>query len=439
MKYIFYINILICFSSVTMSAQKAVTPKPGSDSLSLGVIINKVISSYPSVLKAEQEIEYANARIGLAKSAYYPNVDLSASYSHIGPTSQITIPEMGTFSLYPADNYSATLNYNQVLYDFGKTEKNVAMENLNKGLAKLSVEQLKQRLSINIAANYYSLLFLKEAIIIKNQELANLNEHLLFVKKRAATGSATDFEILTTSVRISNIENQKTDLLSSLQIQQTLMNSFLGEPQNNNLVLMKDIKNEEITAPVDVLIASALSQRDEIKIADQKGQISALRSKIVDSQNNPSFSFFASGGLKNGYIPDLSVPKINYAVGVGFKLPIFDAYRSKYSKVQVNAEIKSTEADKELVKRGIINEIVECRVNVEATFKKVKQSELQLMQASRAYSLAETSFKAGSLTNLDLLDSETALAESRLFLMKTRIDYSLSLIKLKIALGERIY
>jgi outer membrane protein len=38
----------------------------------------------------------------------------------------------------------------------------------------------------------------------------------VFVEKKAATGSATNYEILTTKVRISAIENQKTDLLNAL-------------------------------------------------------------------------------------------------------------------------------------------------------------------------------------------------------------------------------
>ena len=83
--------------------------------------------------------------------------------------------------------------------------------------------------------------------------------------------------------------------------------------------------------------------------------------------------------------------------------------------------------------------MVECRANAEAALKKVKQSELQLHQAMQAYKLAEVSYQAGTITNLDLLESYTALSESKLALFKTKIDYTVNLQKLKIALGERIY
>jgi outer membrane protein TolC len=74
-----------------------------------------------------------------------------------------------------------------------------------------------------------------------------------------------------------------------------------------------------------------------------------------------------------------------------------------------------------------------------AAKKKITQFELQLSQALKAYSLAETSFKSGVITNLDLLDANTSVSESSLLLLKARIDYAVSVYKLKAAVGERIY
>jgi len=74
-----------------------------------------------------------------------------------------------------------------------------------------------------------------------------------------------------------------------------------------------------------------------------------------------------------------------------------------------------------------------------AASKKVSQFELQLKQALKAYSLAETSFKSGVITNLDLLDANTSVSESNLMLLKAKIDYTASIFKLKAALGDRIY
>ena len=409
------------------------------NSLGLTDIIQQVINNYPSIKKAEQDIEAANARIGLAKSAYYPLIDVLASYTRLGPVTSLTIPTLGTFTMNPANNYDAELDYKQVIYDFGKTSGKIDLEKQNKLLSQLSMEQLKQQLSLSLLGNYYSLLYLQEAIQIKDEELKTLGEHLNFVEKQEATGTSTQYAVLSTKVRISTTENQKTDLQTSLQVLQTQLNSFMGNPQDYRLTVKEELLSPALLDANEKLINNAYQQRDELKIARQRSEVASAHYHLAGIANNPEFSFFAAGGVKNGYIPELNVWKANYIAGLSFKLPIFDGYKVKYNRQQIQSEINSVEQDTELARRNITNEVVENRANVDAALKKIGQQELQLEQAQQAYELAQTSFQAGTITNLDLLDSETALAESRLALMKTKIDYTVSLLKLKIAIGEQIY
>jgi outer membrane protein TolC len=73
-----------------------------------------------------------------------------------------------------------------------------------------------------------------------------------------------------------------------------------------------------------------------------------------------------------------------------------------------------------------------------ASQKKIEQSNLQVQQAEEALDLAATSFKSGVITNLDLLDAETALEESRVNLLRAKIDYAINLVRLNISLGKPI-
>ena len=433
-----YITLLIIFLSLISLSSNAQSDISG-DSLGLTAIIQQVINNYPSIKKAEQDIEAANARIGLAKSAYYPQVSASASYTRLGPTTTLSIPALGTFTMDAADNYNMGLNYNQTIYDFGKTSGKIDLEKQNKALSQLSMEQLKQQLSLSLLNHYYSILYLQDAIKIKDEELKTLGEHLDFVVKQEATGSSTQYAVLSTKVRISATENQKIDLQTSLQVLQAQLNSFLGNPQDRRLTVKDELLQPVILDTNDKLINTAYQQREELKIAHQRSEIASTRYRIAGITNYPEFDLFASGGFKNGYIPDLSVLKANYVAGLSLKFPIFDGNKVKYNKLQAHSEMKSVEQDTELANRNIANEVIENKSNVDAALKKIKQQELQLRQAQQAYELAQTSFRAGVITNLDLLDSETSLAESRLALMKSKIDYTVSLLKLKIATGDHIY
>lgn len=410
-----------------------------TDSLSINSIISEVVQNHPMVKKAMEDLNNSDARIGYAKSATLPNVEFASSYSRIGPIENISIPNMGSFSLMPHDNYSAAFNVNQILSDFGKTKKNVSLEKQSKELNFQTVEQVKQKLSQAVIGNYYALLYIQEAIKIKDEQLNTLNEHLHFIQKKQETGSATQYEILTTQVRISVLENQKTDLETAKLVQVCQLNLLLGKPVSSSEQVKNDLNFTLPNLQSEALIEAALQNRDEMKLASEKAKQAEMRYNITESQNNPVFSGFLSGGIKNGYIPYMNDPKANFVAGIGVKVPIFDGKRKIYNQIQAKSAIQMNDLETEIVRRNIVEEVVESQSNVIAAQKKVDQSELQLRQATQAYALAKVSFDSGVITNLELLEGSTAVSESRLMLLKSKIDFTVNVYKLKSAIGERLY
>ncbi|MGD0581661.1 MAG: TolC family protein [Bacteroidales bacterium] len=440
-KSLIIIMILSCFASMNMKSQVTAGPSAGqpADSLSLKSIISEIINMHPSVKGAEEALKAADSRIGLARSGYYPTVDMAASYSNIGPVIQLTFPGLGTFQLYPANNYEAAVNFKQTIYDFGRTRQSTEIENENKVYGELAVEQVKQKISLAAINNFFTLAFLQDAILIKDEELSNLNAHLKFVQIRRSTGSSTDYELLTTQVRISTVESQKVDLQTALKVQQSYLNSLLGLPENSAPVVKKELVTTGPDISTDSLYNYAYRNRNEMLMNDKAKSIAQLKYDLTRTLNKPYLGFMASGGAKNGYLPDLNTIKMDYVLGVGLSVPIFDANKTKYNLQQARVAINSLNYETESTKRSISTEVSQAEAYVTSAQQKVKQFELQLVQAEKAYSLAEVSFKAGTITNLDLLDSSTSVSQSRLLLLQARIDYAASLYRLKAALGEKLY
>ncbi len=189
----------------------------------------------------------------------------------------------------------------------------------------------------------------------------------------------------------------------------------------------------------DSLLNYAYSHRLEMDLSKEKEAITGLQYNLVKSQNNPVLSLFASGGGKNGYVPDLNVVKLNYVAGVGIKIPLFDGYKMKYNLAQNKSAVNNATYDTEITRRSITNEVVESKANRLAAMQKIKQNELQVAQAEEAFSLAKINYGTGAITNLDLLDAENIVSESRLMLLKSRVDYITSVFRLNISLGNKMY
>jgi outer membrane protein TolC len=92
-----------------------------------------------------------------------------------------------------------------------------------------------------------------------------------------------------------------------------------------------------------------------------------------------------------------------------------------------------------LARRSIVDEVVEAEANLQASKQKLDQTDLQLKQALQAYDLAKVKFDSGVITNLELIESSTAVSESRLMVLKAKIDYTVDFYYLKAAVGERLY
>ena len=265
-----------------------------------------------------------------------------------------------------------------------------------------------------------------------------MQKHIDFVTKKEETGSTTHYEVLSTRVRLSNAENQRVDLETSRQTQAAVLNSLLGRDVYMPVIVKGSFLSSHPDMKSDSLISYALEHRYEMVLARLRQEHTELKYQTIRVQNNPTLGAFASAGFKNGYFPEMGKLKANWAGGIGLNVPVFDATRHKHNMVIANTEITMSKQDMEETSRNISTEVFQNQASLIASLKKIDQGILQVSQAEEALGLAAISFKSGAVTNLDLLDAETAFEESSVNLLKARIDCAISVVRLNVSLGKPI-
>jgi outer membrane protein len=417
---------------------RAFAAAPASDTLQLEDAIQQMIKTYPTINLAIEALNASDAKIGMARSGYLPDVDLSAAYARIGPVPSFDFPEFGHIKLYPENNYTAGVNVSQTIWDFGRTSGRVSIEQEGKSMAEQNIELVKDQLTKRLIYVYYFLFYSQEAMKINDEQIRNLQEHLDLISKKKETGSATDYEVLSTQVKLTASVSQKTDLESNMTVQMAILNSFLGQPEGTKVVV-----SERTFVPMqqeiqDSTIAQALRNRMELKMAEEHVKIMQLHIDLAKSDRNPTIMAYASAGGKNGYVPDINKFQANYSAGIGLRIPIYDASRTKNTISLARSSFMSSQHEKDITALEVTNEVVNYYQKELAATKKVEQTQLQVDQAKKAFDLANTSYAAGVITNLDLLDATTSLSESNLRLLKARIDLLIGYYELQIAKGAEI-
>ncbi len=326
------------------------------DSLTVKNAIDLTLKNYPLIQQAAERINLAEAKIKEQQSSLYPIVNANASYTRIGPIPAIVFGNE-TFQLFPANNYDVNVSLFHTLYDFGKRD---AMIDLTKSLKQSeldNVDFVKSALAFQTVQTFYSILLLERSIAVKDTDIANLNDHFLFTNKKVQTGSATDFDALTTSVRISNAENQKLDLQNLLDKQIVLLKKLTGIPYETDTKLNGDFSFNQFSVNKDSLLEIAFQQRPEMKLALDQENSAHLQKNLAGLGNMPSLNINLSYGLKNGFIPNLDVLRGNWVAGVGVSVPVFNGFRTSANEEEADANIKISETHTLQVKKDITAEV----------------------------------------------------------------------------------
>ncbi len=84
---------------------------------------------------------------------------------------------------------------------------------------------------------------------------------------------------------------------------------------------------------------------------------------------------------------------------------------------------------------AVTAEVLQAISDVRASLDKIQTSELQVRQAKQAIDMATVRYESGVVTNLDLIDAQTALAQAELFHLQALYHYVLSRYTLDKSIG----
>ena len=403
--------------------------------ISLDEAITLTLSNQPVIQQALAQVNAAEAKIDEQKSYYYPRVQSDLTFNRVGPVPAIEF--LGySFELAPANNYNANISASQLVYDFGKRNAQMELTKQFKLTAQDKIELIKNNLTFQTIRVYYTILFLHKSIDVSDEQISNLEKHLELTRKKVASGSATDFDILTTQVKVATAQNQKTDVENALRKQNLVLNSLMGKPSDFPLNLTGEFKVDSSAFDLESLLNNAYGNRLEIKLAQDAEKNALATRQVASLSDRPNLGVMASYGFKNGYQPDLDELVGNWVAGIHASIPIFDGNLKSARVAEAEANIKSSSEQIRELKRSIKLEVEQAAADLEANRLKIKTSTVQVEHAKQAVSRAGNKYKDGVITNLDLIDSETSLAQAKLMYLQVEYENVLSYYNLQRATGS---
>jgi outer membrane protein len=435
------ISSLACILFAGSAAARA--QSASNDSLTVGEAVRMVLAANPAIQQAAHAVDASSARVDVSKSSFYPDAGISLSYTRLGPAQAFSFPGFGSIILYPLNNYDEHVGASATIFDFDRRQRSVELAQTQVQNAQDRLNFTRQGLAYQTIQTFYTILFLRQSIQVQDDEITTLNEHLTMTRKKVSSGSATDFDALTTQVRVAAAQNQKISLVNSLSTSEIALRRLLGVPSDSPLNLVGQFNEAPVPFKLDSLEDEGLRDRVEMKAAEDQIAAAQAQYRVASAMDNPSLNVALAYGFKNGFEPNIYAWRGNFAAAVQVQMPLsgvvpfFGGYRSSSMQEEATATMKGAESYKSQVSQQITADVQKAVTDLRSSLDKLQTADITVQQAESAVTMAKLRYEAGTVTNLDLLDAETALAQAKLMRLESIYRYVIGRYELEQAIGAK--
>ncbi|RAJ10985.1 outer membrane protein TolC [Chitinophaga skermanii] len=426
MKKIFY-SLFALASLVAVNAQAQQVP---SD---LQTLVNQSFDHFADIkaMKAQQAI--AGDRTQITKASRLPEVNGSLQYQHLYPVPKMNLGD-AVFQAIPSESLNVGVTGRQLLLDFGKSNSVIDHAKAQQNLLGIQTEEAKEILAYQVANVYLNIAFLTKEIEVQDANIKLLEETEKMVSNKLKNGDAIDLDLINTQVKLENYRNHKVEFESQLEKQMANLTYLTGVDYK------EAIKNDfNWPAKTNVAPGDALTENASLKTALEQEKVAELDLKTAKSQYTPSLFLDAGTGIKNGYLPDVGTPKWNFNAGVTLNVPIYNGKKLRYQESIANHQLEIAKINTQGVNDKLRKDVATQNADIVSNQKKLQTSETLVKQAERALQLAQSRYKNGVVTYLDLQNAQTSVLEAQLSRIQYQYQLSISSLELLHLTGNQFW
>ena len=411
--------------------------------------VNFALAHSPDLAEREAAIAVAQDAQGEVFANFLPKVTVTGGYEYIGNVPEISLafspslpPPLPAININKTvkmglnDNWMVAANLSQVAFASGRIYYGYRAAGEQVSEKRDEVEAARLKVADQTAEAFLGLLMAQEVYEAQSASLRDAKDHLQDVRTRYDAGAASKFDLLRAEVQVETIEPDVTQAAEKINLATDYLRRAAGLPKDAPVKPIGKLEAADVT-PFDAAAEhdAAQQQRPELAAlaAGQRAYEDAAKSRRAEML--PAVAVTASYGWQKPYYFNLD-GDTNWTFGVGVQIPIFDglaAYRG----------MTGDRASAEALRRSAVRTRADIRTDVDAALlaadeaaKRTKTTKATVERAQNMENIAESSYKAGALTSLDVIDAQLAATRARVAYLNALYDYRVARVRLAAAAGE---
>jgi outer membrane protein TolC len=392
------------------------------------------MSNSPAIHQAEAGLQKAKANLDQYKSGYFPMAGLSAVYSRQAPNSEISFPGFGSFKFFPDNNVDCHVDLSQQIYDFGRSHAQVSGGKWEVKAAEYSLDMARQQVRFQTLQLFYGILLYEQEIKLQADEIQALTQYCDMTKNKVTTGVATNFDVMTIQVRLSEVQTAHQDLENELRKLRIDLAKTIGIDNYDSLTPTGAFVPTPAKADEKAMVSFGLDNSRELAIADAMVNQCRERLKSEKCRYYPVITAAVGAGVKTGYFPDMDKLQPNATGEITADMPIFSFGRLASVKA-AEADLKSAVESCRQTRERIIADIRRAVSDLNTSCDKIEAARLHVALAEKTVEQANVRYSGGMITGLDLLSVRADLSKANVGYVRSLYDCLVSDAVLKRAAG----
>ncbi len=362
------------------------------------------------------------------RSALWPQAYADLTAVDARNNSRITAGALNNPIIYTRAAGGGTVS--QLITDFGHTTNLVASARLQAKADEQNAVATKEDVLVATDQAFYSALQTHAVLRVAEQTVAS--RQLLADQVSALTKSKlkSDLDLSFANVNLAQAKLLYLDALNNDKSAVASLSAILGYPTLENFELMND--TEPLTPPpadVDPLIADAFSKRPELLALEFESESAEKLHQSDRDQMYPTISALAAYG--DSPIRDDRVYGPYGAVGVNVQVPVFNGFLFSSKSRETDLRAQATRQRLMDLRNRISRDVRTSWLTANTAFDRVTVSEQLLAQANLALDLAQTRYKLGLSSIVELSQAQLQQTQAEIGNAQAGYEYRLALSALR--------
>jgi len=342
--------------------------------------------------------------------------------------SRITAGGLNNPTVYTRAAGGATVT--QLITDFGHTTNLVAGARLQARADEQSAAATKEDVLLAVDQAFYNALQTHAVLRVAEQTVAS--RQLLSDQVSALTKSKlkSDLDSSFANVNLAQAKLLYLDALNNDKASAAALSAILGYSTLEAFDLVND--SEPLAPPppdVDPLLAEAFAKRPEILALELQSESAEKLHQAAHDQLYPTISALAAFG--DSPVRDDRIYGPYAAAGVNVEIPVFNGFL--YSAKSREADLRAQAARQRLIdlRNRISRDVRTSWLAASTAFDRVNVSEQLLAQANLALDLAQTRYKLGLSSIVELSQAQLQQTQAEIGNAQAGYEYRLALAVLR--------